>query len=613
MVGPRAAHPLLLMTFAILCGTTLSSPAAPPACSSSQWRAVVQPGHEVTIYPAETVALSRLTFSCLLVNVTAECSDFVLVLNNSAQETHVVARQPGEWQDLNWTSSSNVTWWLGFTNAGTRCATTATVAASTVDVPLHCPARCSGHGYCDIADPTSACRCTDDSSGHWAGIACETCASGFSGPQCLGPITCNLQHGRCTSGSCSGPLGDGHCSDCDDHWWGIDCSNPVSCDTAVGRCEPASCHGTTGNGHCNSCDQRFFGPDCRSSVTCQNGTCPVQTCNGPTGNGLCASCVSPYLGANCDVKAQCVQPNAALCQEGSCYGVNASGHCDMCQPMFYGANCAEQIKCNRERGGCSPGKCYDVNGNGLCDSCFPFYYGPTCEPVNCNIGPGMCNAGDCYGTTGTGNCSACEQGAYGPLCTNAVTCSTTGGVCQSKCFGIHGTGHCDACKPDHYGLDCAPVRCNTSAGVCNEGTCQGVNGTGKCDACTVNFFGPECKPITCNTSRGTCSPGECDGATGDGHCHGGCSEGWKGEDCSEEQNLWEKHWPMLVSAGGGAFVVFAAGGLVFFVCVRTRRARALAQNDQLLTSWSGTDSPASDWHLQDHPSRKSKPRIISDF
>ena len=73
--------------------------------------------------------------------------------------------------------------------------------------------------HCNVG--TGACECQRSSRGMWAGAACDTCITGFTGVYCSSVCNCN-NHGGCDqyNGACS-CFADG--TNC--YWSGSDCSS----------------------------------------------------------------------------------------------------------------------------------------------------------------------------------------------------------------------------------------------------------------------------------------------------------------------------------------------------------------------------------------------------
>jgi N-acetylneuraminic acid mutarotase len=133
-----------------------------------------------------------------------------------------------------------------------------------------CPASCSGHGSCS------------------QGLFCR-CASGFTGHDCMQPLTCPRDcsgHGQCTeSGTCS----------CENGWTGKDCATSIPCPGS-----PLKCYG---HGQCLIsgeclCFSGYSGNDCGVG----SARCPHDC----SGRGTCSAeakcvCVKGFTGAACNI------------------------------------------------------------------------------------------------------------------------------------------------------------------------------------------------------------------------------------------------------------------------------------------------------------------------
>lgn len=110
---------------------------------------------------------------------------------------------------------------------------------SVLDTMEPCPEQCGGHGTCV---DERYCQCT---------------APGFTGHDCLQPLTCRLECGL--HGSCGQ---DGQCA-CSEGWTGPNCQDPPRCPGA-----PLPCSGRgecLAGGSCR-CQAGAAGPDCFADV-----------------------------------------------------------------------------------------------------------------------------------------------------------------------------------------------------------------------------------------------------------------------------------------------------------------------------------------------------------
>ncbi len=136
------------------------------------------------------------------------------------------------------------------------------------------PTTCSGHGDCD--DSSGAPVCTCDTG--WAGDFCDTCADGYTGPDChrdwCADNDCGV-HGDCVDEACvcdTGWAGE-FCDTCADGYTGPDCHRDWCADNDCGvhgDCvsEACVCDPEYSGDHCDSCADGYHDeggecvPDC---------------------------------------------------------------------------------------------------------------------------------------------------------------------------------------------------------------------------------------------------------------------------------------------------------------------------------------------------------------
>jgi len=142
---------------------------------------------------------------------------------------------------------------------------------TVLDTYDSCPAMCSGHGECAQG---KFCRC----------------AAGFTGHDCMQPLTCANDcsgHGQCT--------GSGMCA-CDNGWGGADCAIDYKCPGSPSKCLS---HGKClSNGQCQ-CFLGYSGGSCAMGSPRCPGDC--------SGRGYCSAssqcvCGPGFTGVDCKIK-----------------------------------------------------------------------------------------------------------------------------------------------------------------------------------------------------------------------------------------------------------------------------------------------------------------------
>ena len=279
-----------------------------------------------------------------------------------------------------------------------------------LDCSSECPggARnpCNQHGVCNQTDATCLCA-SGDTTGYWAGSACQDCASPYFGSTC----TSICIHGKTVGQACV----------CDQYYSGPACDSycPTSAQGAI-----CSNHGTClwGNnytaGTCQ-CDPDYYSANCL--IQCSIAMCQAAPyflahaqCNNMTGtcecasdstNGfwaeknaagastLCTACQRFYWGQNCDKPCNCLQrgtcdQNTGQCQ---CFNTDALGHyagtsCQTCAAGFIGALCNEpDVVITRQRPCSTIISITDKSGFTLVDSANGFLITGGRPLILCNL------------------------------------------------------------------------------------------------------------------------------------------------------------------------------------------------------------------------------------
>ena len=470
---------------------------------------------------------------------------------------------------------------------------------------------CYGRGSCI----SGVCQCDESQlTGYWMGD-CNTCLTGWSGPNCdmkcpeSGGNVCSNK-GTCDLGVCQ--CNDGYCS--------TDCSELAQ------NCNSALCASSWSWGP--NCEYRCPATDITTSSVCSgHGTCD----NGKKGSGTCL-CTGTYKGIDCSV-------DCSRCLGGTC---NTLGEC-LCQTGWAGFWCSTQCPSDSILGYCSGhGRCDSGNtGSGLCQ-CYSGYAGTNCEleciggaatPCNnngiCRQIDGGCDChADAYSPMGSWDgvaCSTCKEPWLLPFCnatcpgiinfmnptipisdpfvTPVPSSSTSIQICSGHgscheqtatclCQRHETTGYyagigCEDCIKGYYGSECKS-QCPGGAcspcsghGICSDGsigsgqcTCflnqtHGMWIGSKCSECHSGWFGPECRtPCPGMTTDGVCSGrGICfDGRMGTGEClcrgsephqhYGGvdcsdCELGYFGETCTERCSYSIISEVILICSGNG--------------------------------------------------------------
>ena len=389
------------------------------------------------------------------------------------------------------------------------------------DCGLQCPgwsggAPCSGHGQCSPVDGT--CKCLDsEADGHWAGDACQTCRTPWTGPGCTALCPADPQgrpcsgHGACEGGvplcRCDADAARGYftgalCDVCLPAYYGAACSRvcpggpdaPCAghgvCDAGrngTGRCQcwSSPVHGHFGGEGCRDCVAGYYGWTC--TRPCSGGA--TNPCRG---HGVCADGAQGTGECTCDANTH--------------RGFFAGPACAECRAGYYGALCREACPAASGRRCAGHGVCSDgVRGTGRC-ACVDGFTGLACDVPCLRAGNGQpCGGhGRCRASHGGGAaecacdspwagplCDACAPGFAGPGC--AVPCPDCGahGACDD---GAMGTGRC-RCTRGWGGIDCR-VQCPGGAALlCHgHGSCQ-VDGTCMCtrSAEAGHWAGADCR------------------------------------------------------------------------------------------------------------------------
>jgi len=157
---------------------------------------------------------------------------------------------------------------------------------AALDTFTPCPASCGGHGQCmRSCDGNGACN---------QDLFCRCMDHGFSGHDCLQPVTCLEDCG--THGVCGE---DGECQ-CENGWSGVGCATELACPGALAKC---SGQGTCMMNHSCQCLAGFTGPDCALAITFlqQHAECPSGCCGHGTCMGGDCQCTPGWYGIACAI------------------------------------------------------------------------------------------------------------------------------------------------------------------------------------------------------------------------------------------------------------------------------------------------------------------------
>jgi N-acetylneuraminic acid mutarotase len=195
--------------------------------------------------------------------------------------------------DMRWTKrSSDVVSWFAreghsaifvrgrmFAFGGCQLTSECFNDVAVLDTSDPCPSSCSGHGTCAMGQ---FCRC----------------AAGFTGHDCMQPLTCPKDcsgHGQCNS--------DGTCA-CDNGWGGSACTIDIPCPGAPSKC--------TGHGKCLDSGQcQCFAGFSSSDCALGSPVCP----RGCSGRGYCSAtsqcvCNPGFTGVDCSTPFVGIQDSA---------------------------------------------------------------------------------------------------------------------------------------------------------------------------------------------------------------------------------------------------------------------------------------------------------------
>lgn len=197
---------------------------------------------------------------------------------------------------------------FGGCQPGAECFNDVTV----LDTSEPCPASCGGHGQCV------------DVPGSPGGSFCR-CGPGFSGHDCMQPLSCAADCGA--RGACSP---SGQCV-CLNGWAGPACNVELPCPGTPMKC---SNHGRCAiNGTC-LCAKGFAGPDCSLSSRCLGGC---------SGHGVCGIngcvCEPGWSGDTCS-SLVVVPPREDHCPRACCGLGSCKRHKCQCERGWYGESCA---------------------------------------------------------------------------------------------------------------------------------------------------------------------------------------------------------------------------------------------------------------------------------
>ena len=443
---------------------------------------------------------------------------------------------------------------------------------------------CSSNGVCDEA--TLLCQCfRHDQSGHYTGLGCERCVSGYYGAQCNiqcpgGACKACSEHGVCSDGK----TGDGTCT-----------------------CFSNSTHGMWWGDRCDSCTSGHFGAEC-------TGTCPGKVLNsglfcsgrgvcddGRSGTGACAcfnivgefwggddcgTCQTNYFGLSCSSKCPEDASSLTCSGNGVCDdGVASSGTC-LCHSGWTGPLCSVSCPYSESgvcggRGTCieaSPGVAACVcsaTGNGHfaksstspCSSCERGWFGRECDkpcpggaanPCNGRAAGDTCReaTGECICISGWGGTSCdlqCPGGEVSP-CSGRGSCVSANSSVLCNCLSSPTGGYwvgasCDTCHVLYTGPSCnVPCPIGHGTPCSGHGRCYAANNLGRC-LCSASHCGPACELSGADVCTDYACPPlyagvscaqKCVDCGGDGECDGGklgsgdcvCAAGFTGSTCS---------------------------------------------------------------------------------
>ena len=379
---------------------------------------------------------------------------------------------------------------------------------------------CSGHGTCDPINGVCACYAGAD-AGHFAGLACDRCAEGWSGAACRDPcpvgaggVACSGH--RCQDGGCY--CGAGACG--------------AACELTGSVCFKMVCpDGHYGSGCRQSCPRGKGG-----SVCSGHGGCLSMV----YGDGACG-CDAGYAGGDCGLT--CAGGAARPCTgHGACDPVD--GACS-CIPGYAGPACALVCPVRGGRVCAGHGVCNDTAaGDGAC-ACDVGYALSDCGRVCPGFDPGHSAFGAC---SGHGACdpatAACvcwqtpEEGFWaGEACQTCIE-GWFGDDCLRECVHGHTEGRVCVCREGYAAANCSVACPGPVDNRCNgHGLCRDNNtGDGTC-LCDVHWYSPDCS-VFCDASlcfreaAGRIPPhAQCNAVTGHCECQRNATGYWDGPQC----------------------------------------------------------------------------------
>eukprot|EP01060_Flectonema_neradi_P025404 TRINITY_DN341_c4_g1_i2.p1 TRINITY_DN341_c4_g1~~TRINITY_DN341_c4_g1_i2.p1 ORF type:complete len:7778 (+),score=1455.78 TRINITY_DN341_c4_g1_i2:99-23432(+) len=274
---------------------------------------------------------------------------------------------------------------------------------------------------------------SNDDHGHWKGLFCLDCETGYQGGQCMDLLA---PYGNCTTEECSPEFGT--------------CVNDLKSGNVYQKCScKADRYTMSCTVECKECGHGYCSPE---------GVCICFTddIQGYWKGDKCDTCVEGYFSETCAKKCTCVN---GICDQTSTDGrclKNALGEpdcthnydgelCNLCKKDFFGLTCED--KCNAET---CKGICDQVTGECSCT-------GDTYDPSrNCAV---VCNAEICnhHGVCPNQNeaiadeyvntpctCYSNEAQGYWDYKTNCATCAEDwyGENCNIECISCSGSGRC---------------------------------------------------------------------------------------------------------------------------------------------------------------------------
>ena len=386
----------------------------------------------------------------------------------------------------------------GYTGAAcSSCATDYTGYPTCAPTPCSIGVNCNGVASSVSGTLVSGCTCTCSTG--YAGAACSSCATYYSGYPTCTPTPCSIGV-NCNglASSVNGTLVSGCTCTCSTGYAGAACSSCATYYTGYPTCTPTACSiGVDCNGHASSVNGTLV-----SGCTC--------TCSTGYAGAACSSCATYYtgyptctptacsIGVDCNGHASSVNGTLVSGCTCTCSAGYAGAACSSCAPNYSGypsctpTACSSDVNCNGHAcsangtlvSGCTC-TCSTGYTGAACSSCAPNYTGyPACTPTACSIDV---------------NCNGHASSANGTL-VSGCTCTCS--------IGFSGAA-CSSCATDYTGYPtCAPTACSVAVD-CDGHACS-ANGTlvsGCSCTCSTGYTGAACSSCATNyTGYPTCTP-----------------------------------------------------------------------------------------------------------